>query len=362
MQLRKGKTKAILESSINCAVLAVEIYNKPRVPFRVESYITHMIMAWTKLFQAYFNYSIGNKFYYKKIGKYELIDGERRAWELKTCINKYGDLTEAVKANLTFFIKLRNKIEHRHIEKDEIGIIIFGECQAMLYNYENLLIKLFGEEYAINECLAFSLQFSRMRIDKQNRSSRTLLSKEVKELYEFIEKYRNSVSEAVFNSQEFSIKLIQMPKISNTQRNDLAIEFVRWDSLSEEDKASYEKITTIIKDKVIQKEVINPGRLKPGEVIAKVNDRVAIGINHFDHKCLYFIFSIRPTKIDANTDPFETNTKYCHYDEVHDDYVFQDSWIEFLVGNISSGRLNRIVWKEHFDNKIKLRIEDYEIE
>lgn len=32
--LRKGKTKSLLESSIDCALLAVEIYNKPRAPFQ----------------------------------------------------------------------------------------------------------------------------------------------------------------------------------------------------------------------------------------------------------------------------------------------------------------------------------------
>ncbi len=30
-------------------------------------------------------------------------------------------------------------------------MMIFGECQALLYNFENELIKLFGHEYALNE-------------------------------------------------------------------------------------------------------------------------------------------------------------------------------------------------------------------
>ena len=163
MQLRKGKTKTLLESSIDCALLSVEIYNKPRAPFRVESFITHMIMSWTRLLQAHFNQTIGETFFYKETnGRYKLIDGEKKAWELKTCIQKYGKLSEAVKSNLEFFIKLRNKIEHRTISKDEIGLMIFGECQSLLYNYENELIKLFGSEYAINESLAYSLQFSRL--------------------------------------------------------------------------------------------------------------------------------------------------------------------------------------------------------
>lgn len=364
MQLRKGKTKTLLESSIDCALLAVEIYNKPRAPFRVESFITHMIMSWTRLLQSHFNHTIGETFFYKETnGRYKIIDGEKKAWELKTCIQKYGELSEGVKTNLEFFIKLRNKIEHRTISKDEIGLMIFGECQSLLYNYENELIKLFGSEYAINESLAYSLQFSRLRTAKQVEANKQLLSTEVREIKDFIEKYRLNVKESIFNTQEFSVKLIQVPKIANTNRNDLAIEFVNWNSISEDDRENYEKITTLIKDKVQKTEVINPGKLKPGAVVTAVNKSYQINFNHFDHRCLLFIFSIKPMKEDGlNTDPFETNTKYCHYDEAHNDYLFKEEWINFIISNITSGALTREIWKTNFDDKRKLQINLYEIE
>ncbi|WP_394990845.1 DUF3644 domain-containing protein [Emticicia sp.] len=364
MLLRKGKTKSLLESSIDCALLSVELYNKPRAPFRVESFITHMIMAWTRLLQANFNLTIGETYFYKEPnGRYKIIDAEKKAWELKTCIIKYGKLTDSVKTNLEFFIKLRNKIEHRTISKDEIGLMIFGECQSLLYNFENELIRLFGSEYAINESLAYSLQFSRLRSAKQINANKQLLSTEVKELKDFIEKYRTNIKEEVFNSQEFSIKLIQVPKIANTSRNDLAIEFVNWNSLSEEDRINYEKITTLIKDKVQKTEVINPGKLKPGIVIKHVNDNFHGTFNKFDHKCLLYIFSIRPTSGDIDDlDPFETNAKYCHYDEAHNDYLFQESWSNFILNNLTLGRINRDFWKSNYDTRKKVNIETFEVQ
>lgn len=360
MSLRKGKTKQTLESSINAALLAVEIYNKPRIPFRVEGFITQMIIAWTRLFHAYFNHNIGNKYYYKNSnGRYKIVDGEKKSWELKTCINKYGKLPQAVKSNLNFFIKLRNKIEHRHIDEDEIGIMIFGECQALLYNYDNTLIEFFGEDYALNESLAFSLQFSRVRKKSQVEAGKKLLSKEVKELKTFIDNYRTSLSDEVFNTQEYSVKLIQLPKISNTNRSDLAIEFVNWSSLSEEDKKNYEKITAIIKDKIIKKEAINPGKRKPSWIIDKVNNNIGFEINHYDHNCLYSCFKIRPSSGNDITDPFETNTRFCHYDEVHDDYVYQDTWAEFLINAINKKGLTKEIWREKFKNRETLNIDDY---
>jgi hypothetical protein len=363
MQLRKGKTKTLLESSIDCALLSVEIYNKPRAPFRVESYITHMIMSWTRLLQAYFNLTIGETYFYKEPnGRYKLIEGEKKAWDLKICIQKYGALSESVKFNLEFFIKLRNKIEHRTISKDEIGLMIFGECQSLLYNYENELIKLFGSEYAINESLAYSLQFSRIRTVKQLESSKQLLSTEVREIKDFIEKYRLNIKESVFNTQEFSVKLIQIPKITNTNRNDLAIEFVNWNSVIEEDKENFDKLTALVKDKVLKTEVINPGKLKPGAIVTLVNESYQINFNHYDHKCLQYIFSIKPTIEDGtNIDPFETNTKYCHYDDAHNDYLFKEEWTDFIIGNITCGNLTREIWKTNFKNGKKLDITAFEI-
>ena len=364
MILRKGKTNSLLESSIDCALLSVEIYNKPRAPFRVESFITHMIMAWTRLLQAYFNQSIGETFFYKeKNGRFKIIDGERKAWDLKTCINNYGTLTDPVKANLDFFIRLRNKIEHRIIDKDEIGLMIFGECQSLLYNYENELIKIFGVEYALNESLAFSLQFSRLRTTKQTEASKQLLSSEYKEIKEFIRKYRDNIKEDVFSAQEFSIKLIQVPKISNTGRNDLAVEFVNWSSLSADDIEKYDKLTTIVKDRVIKAEAINPGKLKPGIVIQEVNEKSPVKLNHSDHKYILAIFAVRPYKeFGEELDPFETNTKYCHYDEAHKDYLYQDSWVNFLVENISTGQLTKSMWKQNYSDRKIIDIKKYEIE
>ncbi|QSX37954.1 DUF3644 domain-containing protein [Shewanella sedimentimangrovi] len=331
MTLRKGKTKSILDASIDSALLAVEIYNKPRTTFRSEGFITMMIMAWTRLFHAHFNNTIGDKYYYKKRNnRYDKIDGERKAWELSTCINKYGLLSTGVESNLNFFIKLRNKIEHRHIEKREVDTLIFGECQSLLFNYESALISFFGDSYSINEALVYSLQFSQIRTQNQERANRSALSKDLSEIVSFIINYRNTLDDDTYNSQEYSIKLIQIPKISNTNRADVAVEFVRWDALNDEDKAAYDQLNVIIKDKTVKIEAANVGKLKPSEVIKKVN--IALQgkfITLSLHATLYKLFNIRPA--NGAEDPFETYAEFCLYDEVHNDYVYQEAWVLFLV-------------------------------
>lgn len=349
--LRRGKTRTILEASIDSALLAVEVYNKPRTSFRSEAFVALMIMAWTRLFHAHFNATMGDKYYYKKKnGRYELIDGERKSWELATCIKKYGKLSTPAEKNLQFFIKLRNKIEHRHIDKSEVDVLIFGECQALLFNYESLLIELFGQRFALNEALVYSLQFSQLRTTGQAKASKSALSKDLGDLVAFVEKYRGALQDDEYNSQEYSIKLIQIPKISNTDRGDAAIEFVRWDALSDEDKAAYEQITVIVKDKKVKVEGANVSRLKPQEVVDGVNQQFAgFAVTTNLHAVLYKLFRIRPP--NGSDEPFETNTKYCLYDEPHNDYVYQPEWVDFIVNFLQVSGLQPSELRQRLKNE-----------
>lgn len=362
MGLRKGKTKTILESSMDSALLAVEIYNKPRTTFRAEAYITLMIMAWTRLFHAHFNNTIGDRFYYKNPnGRFKMVDGQRKAWELTECIKKYGLLPEPIKKNLEFFIKLRNRIEHRNIDRKDVDVLIFGECQALLYNYESLLIELFGDSYALNESLVYSLQFSQIRQKGQIQANKSALSKDIAEIFSYVEKYRNSITEDIYNSQEFSIKLIQVPKISNTSRSEAAVDFVKWSELDAEDRERYDQLTVIVKDKSVKIEAANVGKLKPTKVVEKVNELlVGKSISRNDHSALWRLFTIRP-ETDAD-DPFDTNIEFCHYDEVHNDYLYQETWVEFIVILIQSNRLSNQEIRDKARSGEQLKVDEYRID
>lgn len=146
--LRQGKAKNILENSINSALTAVETYNRPRVQFRIENYIILMIIAWTKLFHAYFQSEIGERYFYKeKNGRYKKIDGERKAWELTECIKEYQkmrkpypNLTDPVVANLRFFIGIRNKIEHRYWDSSSLDISVEDKTGVKLSQSDHTLL------------------------------------------------------------------------------------------------------------------------------------------------------------------------------------------------------------------------------
>ena len=361
--IRQGKTKSILENSRNSALSAVEIYNRPNSSFRLESYIVLMIIAWTKLFHAYFQATLGEKYFYKeKNGRYKIADGEKKAWELGTCIKQYKksdsesyfELSDACIRNLEFFIGLRNKIEHRYWSSSEFDALLFGECQAMLFNYETLLIGLFGADYSINSCLAFALQFAHMRAKEQITSQRILLSNDMKDIKKYIDKYRTDLPQEIYDSQEYSIKFLQIPKVSNTNRSDLAVEFVKWDSLNEEDKENYKKVTAIIKDKIVIQSVSNANLLKPSGVVNALNEN-GITINMSQHISLWKAFKVRPTGDDASK--FDTTNKYCVFDEPHNDYLYTSEWVNFIINLFVNHGFSTDNVTDYCKNP--LRIEDY---
>lgn len=341
----------------------IEVKNRPHTQFRIENYIILMIVAWTKLFHAYFQATIGERYFYKeKNGRFKRVDGEKKAWELSECIKNYqkynaeNKLSEAVVSNLRFFIGIRNKIEHRYWDSSTLDILLFGECQSLLYNYENLAVELFGNDYSINTSLAYALQFSHLRATEQLKAQRELLSKDMQDIKKYIDKYKTDLTQEIYDSQEYSIKLLQIPKISNTNRADLAVEFVNWNAISTEDKENYAKVTAIIKDKIVKQNVSNANMLRPIDVRNAVKEKTDEEISQSNHTDLWKAFSVRPNaKSDAK---FDTVVKYCVYDEPHNDYLYTTEWVDFIVRLVTKYGFK----KENIHRKCagKLNLKDFD--
>ncbi len=340
-KLRRGVAKNLLENSIESIITAVEIYNKPKAHFKIQSYIALMIIGWTKAFHSYFH-SENIKYYYKdKKGKFIKLSGDNKSWDITECIKQYKDMNKGIKANLEFFIQLRNKVEHRDLTDSDLEMITIGECQSLLYNYETFIITHFGEEYSINESLRFALQFSTLRTNEQMTSQKRQLSKEVLDIKNFIEKYRVSLDDDVFNSQSYSMKFLIVPKISNNKKGDLAIDFVKADDLSTED---YDKITAIIKDKKVIKEAVNVKRYKPKKVIEVLRRYFRLNDNDkfspsYHHSKLCEFYNVKP--IGETDNPFDTKSEFCLYDDTHNDYVYTSEWIRFLKDELSPNPLEK---------------------
>jgi hypothetical protein len=343
----RGLPRAVknsLQKARDSALLAVEVYNKPAVTFKSGGYITLMVIAWTALFHAIFFRRPKVKPYYWDEDykhRYKRVDGDYKHWELKTCLEQYyGDDTgNPVRKNLEFFISLRNKIEHRSLP--ELDSTIFGECQAMLLNFDEMLEKEFGPRYCIRQSLSFALQLYPSAENlgeavKKNKSARTAA--------DFIEQYRSSISADTLQSGKFSFKAFLIQVANHPSKDTLPIQFVQYDKLSEEEKKNMEPLIAMVKYK--RPPVADADTLRAGEVAKRVQaalgnpkilqggyERPKFGLG-WHTKC-WKHFKIRPAGGSPN--PEQTDTKYCIYNKRHNDYGYTEEWVKFLIEKFKDG-------------------------
>ncbi len=335
--------RSLLNKARESALLAVETYNRPSTVFRSRAYIVLMHIAWTSLFLAIFHRQ-GIKPYYRKKNsrRFVRIDGEPKAWDLSDCIGEYWKGSDnAVAQNLRFFIGLRNKIEHR--ELPELDIHIFGECQALLFNFEEMIEKKFGAKYALNESLAISLQFSCMRQTEKDKSIRQLMKPLADDVTSFIEKFRSALSDDIFGDMAYSYRVFLLPNIgSHRSRDSVAIEFIHYDLGDPAQMAAYEKVTALVKEKHIP--VANLNNIKPSDVAKQVAQALGpqkkFSASHHHVKCWRY-YEVRPPK-DSNN-PAQCKTEYCQYDDLHKDYGYTKKWVEFLIAELQDDEKYRTV-------------------
>ena len=327
------------------ALLAVETYNRPTAVFRAGAYIVLMNIAWTSLFHAIF-FKKKVKPYYKKdsSSRYIKVDGEYRSWELSECLKRYyEDQNPPTRKNLEFFIGLRNKIEHHSMP--ELDSEIFGECQAMLLNFENLLCHEFGEKYALKTGLTFSLQLATTPHANQVKAMKSASKMLARNVKSYIDKFRSSLSSEFNGSMEYSFKVFLIPKIhGHIKSSDLAVEFVQYDKLKPEEMEQYEKVIALIKPKEVT--IANLGGYKPSEVAKKVSATTGKSFNTNNHVACYKHFNIRPSYGSPN--PEICDNRYCYYDAVHKDYIYKEAWVNFLVEKLS----NEEEYSKHFKSKM----------
>jgi hypothetical protein len=294
-----------------------------------------MILAWTALLHAIF-YRNGDKPWYVKQGegrsiRYKKIDGEPKHWELGECLQHYfGANNPPERKNLEFMIRLRNKIEHRN--QTELDPALYGECQAMLMNFEEMIEKEFGREHALAESLSVSLQFSNLRQEEQREALKRLQRSAAKDLIEFIERFRSGLPPEILESSKYSLKVFLLPKIANRESAaDLSVEFVHFDPTKPEEMSQLRQVAAMIKDKHIP--IASSGLMRAGDVVEKVKECLAFEFHMGVHIKAWKYYKVRPQSKSAR--PEMTKSDFCVYDVLMNGYGYTEAWIKFLCRKLS---------------------------
>ncbi len=336
------KAKCLLEKARLSAQEAVAIYNNPLSPFKSGSYIILMHLAWTSLLLALIVQQ-KEKPYSKNqdSGKYiKRPEGGYQYLSLRECIEKLKDkIYEPVRNNLEFCIGIRNLVEHA--ESTALDLNIFGECQALLLNFEELLCREFGNQWALNESLAFSLQFSKLRSEKKEKAARLLHTELEPSIKKYIDAFRSSLGIDITNDNAYSFKVFLVPMVKNHHSTEaLAVE---WITDPEQIDQVYQ---VLVKAKHVS--VVNKDTKKAGEVANAVKQRIKKPFNaSFHHAKCWKYYQVRPLRNDPN--PSNCKNDFCIYDPAHKDYLYTDKWIDHLVSELSDeNKYDKIM---QFNNK-----------
>ncbi len=336
---RPPKWRATLTAARREAVLAVRLYNDTAEPRAFEAFVVHMHMAWLYLLHARFTRD-GTEFRYRdrlRPSQFVRVDGEHKRWELARCVDeRWSNPEDPIRKNIEFFIALRNRVEHRHAPTDvNLALSVAGHAQAHLLNFEEELIATFGQAHSLATTLRFPVfvgSFTTEGIEALNR----LRSRLPADLRRFIADFHDGLSEDLGRDPRFELRLRVVLEQAQRGADALAIQFTRWDELTDQEKSMVEELgrrgQTIVREQ--KRPVVGHGLLRPQEADQEVAEAIPFEFNSNHFLRARQIKKIRPPSGDAH--PERTNEKYCVYDELSQSYGYTKAWVKYLVRKCST--------------------------
>lgn len=325
----------MVESSRDEASLAVRLYNNPSEARSFEGFVVHMHLAWLYLLHAELTRDGVDYRYWHQQGRsrrLERVDGEPKHWELAKCMRyRWPDEKDPIRANLMFFIGLRNKFEHRYTRQQEaLTAVVGGQVQALLLNYEEEVTSQFGVDLSLATRLRFPV-FIGSFTDEGERTLRRLRARLPATLRTFISEYDAGLDDSITSDSRYELRLRVLQELAPKDPDALAVQFTRYDDLDDEQRAIIEAIGR--KGHVVVRErprgVVGHGLMKPTKAAQAVQDRIPFVFSRGHFTNAWKRLGVRPSGDSAH--PEKTNEKYCFYDERHKDYGYTQAYVEKLV-------------------------------
>ena len=321
----------ILQGSRREALLAVDLYNRAASERSLEGFVVHMHMAWLYLHHAKFLRDNVDYRYREPDGwRFARVDGEIKTWELGRCVQKaFPSDKDPVRANIEFFVKVRNKIEHRY--EQLLATALAGKTQAQVLNYEETLTAWFGAKEGLGESLRFPVFVSSLTPEAV-KALKATHRKLPKKITSFIREHDASLPSEVAEDWRYDFRVLLLPQTGPKTESDAVMRFVREDEMTDEQRRARDIVQTIVRNKPIA--VQNEGRHKPGTVAKLVSEKLGVTFTNFGHHVsAWRYYDVRPDKHAAR--PEITDDRYCVWDEPHKDYLYTDAWVKKLAKDLA---------------------------
>jgi Protein of unknown function (DUF3644) len=292
-------------------ILAVELFNTPRIAFKAGVFSMLANVAWTYLLHEY----------YESKGV-AIVNEDGFSLLLSQMIARADcPLSKPFKQNLVALKEIRDVVEHRTIGPfDRKWLPLF---QSNCLNFERCLTDLFGPRLTLGHDLGFSLQFAKMTTEEIATLQGFDLPEHIAALDASL---AAKLGEGDADNLEYQFKVVYT--LTSASKAKAHFQFVQPDSAE-----GKEIQNVLIKYKPL--EDIYP--FKPGEVVTRVRAASSRNFTTDKHQRAWKMFHARP--VTGAADPAATEAKYCAYHAPYQSYTYSQAWVDFLVAQIGDDAL-----------------------
>lgn len=150
----KDVSNLLKEKAIEAFLLAIEIYNKPTIKYRVEGFALFIVNAWELMLKAYLVQRDGEQAIY-------FPDNPSRTLSLEGCLRKvFTNDKDPLRLNLEKIIELRNTSTHFITEEYEVIYVPLFQANVVNFSVKiNELLKVDITKYIPENFLSLSVSF-----------------------------------------------------------------------------------------------------------------------------------------------------------------------------------------------------------
>ena len=313
----------LLEKSKEAFILGVEIYNKPTVKYRVESFAYHICNSWELMLKAYLLKNNVDIYYKKK---------PDRTISLSECIKKvFTNDKDPLRLNLEKIIELRDT--STHFITEEYEMIYIPLFQACVFNYMEKMQKFHN--------------FDISTIISQNFLTLTVSLHSFNET-EIRAKYPKQIADKLIETNS------QLKPLIESNNNGFAIRVEHYYYITKDEDKATEKLfvdSSAENGVKIIKELKNPNlthKYTMKKVNREVNKRLEkLGITTIKFNQYHF-------QLFCNYYDIKSNEKFCFINTIGETptYSYSIQAIDFIVEEIKKDPNNII---NNIKEKIKKR-------
>lgn len=308
--------KKLVEKSKEAFAMAIEIYNKPTILYRVEGFSFFICNAWELMLKAYIIDQYGNESIYYK-------DNPGKTITLEKCLQRiFTNEKSPLRRNLSKIIELRNT--STHFVTEEYEMIYIPLFQACVLNY----VEKMQEFHNVDMTEVIPQNFLTLAVSMKALDENTIRAKYPEEIANKMivanEQLQPMIAE---NNQSFAIRIEHLHFI--TKDKNKATSFVYVDKNAEAG-------VKIIKE---LKDPNNTHKYTMKTAIKEISRRLqTIGIKFEMNQYIFNLFN----KVYG----IKENERYCyiHKQYAQPSYTYSAQAIELIVGEIQKDP-NNIVEK-----------------